>query len=318
MSQFTNPNNIQSLWSMLINQPPFNTFHPSSLNIQTIRTIFESNLNPFFSQYNNKQILASDFTNINNGFIHTLIKFIHSSRPDLLTLQEAPQSYHPPPQHPPPQKMGSNTNPNERPGPINTRTPNAYSQTGGTKEDYKTQNRDSLNNAVASRAGEYITKQESTTSQQNQSDNGPVFEQSIPPTPSIEVDDIQKLIMQRNYDVNPDINPNVVHQPDNDNDDNVNNNDSLNGPTYLNQTASLINDSGMNAEHMRMLEKHEKDIEQLNNKLDNIQKTLTELSEFIIGKPHKKQKKTPPTPQTPQTSPTQYPANKKQKTSDDK
>lgn len=298
---------------MLINQPPFNTFHPSSLNIQTIRNIFESNLNPFFSQYNNKQILATDFTNINNGFINTLIKFIHTSRPDLLTLQQAPQSYHPPPQHPPPQKMGSNNN--ERPEPINTRAPNAYSQMGGTKEDYKTQNRDALNNAVASRAGEYITKQETTTSQQKQSDNGPVFEQSIPPAPSIEADDIQKLIMQRNYDVNPSINPNVVHQTDNvdDNDNNVNNDESLNGPTYINQTASLINDSGMNAEHMRMLEKHERDIEQFNNKLDNIQTTLTELSKFIMGV--KTQKKTPPTPPT---SPTQHQPKKKQKISHDK
>jgi hypothetical protein len=280
MSPFTNPNNIQSLWSMLINQPPFNTFNSSSLNIQIIRNIFESNLNPFFSQYNNKQILATDFTNINNGFINTLIKFIHTSRPDLLTLQQA----HHPPQHPPPQKMDSNNN--ERPEPINTRTPNVYTQMGGTKEDYKTQNIDALNNAVASRAGEYITKQETITSQQRQydNDNGPVFEQSIPPAPSIEADDIQKLILQRNYDVNPSINPNIVHKPDNvdDNDNNVNNGESLNGPTYINQTASLINDSGMNSEHMIMLEKHERDIEQFNNKLDNIQKTLTELSKNIM------------------------------------
>ena len=301
MSQFTNPTNIQSLWSMLINQPPFYTFNPSSLNIQTIRNIFESNLNPFFSQYNNKQILATDFTNINNGFINTLIKFIHTSRPDLLTLQQAPH-------HPPPQKMDSNNN--ERPEPINTRASNVYTQMGGTKEDYKTQNIDALNNAVASRAGEYITKQETITSQQRQSDNdnGPVFEQSIPPAPSIEADDIQKLIMQRNYDVNPSINPNIVHKPDNvdDNDNNVNNDDLLNGPTYINQTASLINDAGMNSDHMLMLEKHERDIEQFNNKLDNIQKTLTELSEYIMGS--KTQKKTPP------TSPTQYPSKKKHKT----
>ena len=278
MELFINPNNIQLLWSMLIEQPPFNTFHLSSSNIQTIRNIFESNLTPFFSQYKNKQLMATDVTNANNGFIHTLIKFIHTSRPDLLTIQNSPPLYHQSQQHNPPQNINPNININERLDPINTRIPNGHSQISGTKEDYKTQNADSLKNAVANRINDYTTM-----SQETQMKNNLIAEQQLPPTTPIEAEDIQKLIMQRNYDINPNINTNGEHYSNDVN--NLNNTNS----TVIEQPLILTNDDNVKTVSGHILENCENDIKQLSNKIDAIYQIIKDLSEHLTkNKKHKK------------------------------
>lgn len=275
-SQFTSPSNVRHMWSILMNQPPFNSFVSDSETIQTLWTIFESNIQPFAQCRTDQLQNTSDLTDINNTFISTIIKFVHTSRRDLLTCSspEFVQTH-----------QDNQAVLNAMPGPINTRAAPLLNNPSQPilNEDFKTQNRKMFDSAVAARAGEYAPRQnviESTTAP---------FAELSQPAPSSLDDDMQKLISQRGYDIEPGTNSPPSTQLGVLSDNNIYETSGCTQPQKLGLECAVISNSETNI--IDLINTQNLKIDALSTQVTLMCQTQTEILKILTTQQKKKSSK---------------------------